>query len=136
MYNTNYWNTGTPNAPILETSQGRLRVPFWEDPKTYIDNSPVWRSMDRKAPILITFGDQDGAVDYHQGIALYNTLRRMGKDCVLLIYHGENHGFSKRPDQLDYGDRLRQFMDVYLKDAKPAPWISQGVPFLKEDEPN
>jgi dipeptidyl aminopeptidase/acylaminoacyl peptidase len=134
MYNTHYWNIGIPNQPLLETGQGRLRVPFWEDPKTYIDNSPVWQSMKRKAPILITVGDQDGAVDYHQGIALYNTLRRMGKDCILLVYYGENHNFTKRPDQLDYGHRLRHFMDVYLKDAKPEPWVSQGIPFLNKDD--
>jgi dipeptidyl aminopeptidase/acylaminoacyl peptidase len=134
MYNTNYWNSGVPNAPILETSQGRLRVPFWEDPKTYIANSPVWQSLKRKSPILITVGDQDGAVDDRQGIALYNTLRRMGKECILLVYYGENHNFTKRADQLDYGQRLRQFMDVYLKDAKPQPWISQGIPFLKKDD--
>jgi dipeptidyl aminopeptidase/acylaminoacyl peptidase len=134
MYNTHYWNVGTPNAPILETSQGRLRVPFWEDPKAYIDNSPVWQSLKRKAPILITVGDQDGAVDFHQGIALYNTLRRMGKDCVLLVYYGENHNFTKRPDQLDYAHRLRHFLDVYLKGAKPEPWVSQGVPFIKKGE--
>lgn len=134
MYNTHYWNTGLPNAPILETSQGRLRVPFWEDPKAYIDNSPVWQSEKRKAPILITVGDQDGAVDYHQGIALYNTLRRMGKNCVLLVYYGENHNFTKRADQLDYGKRLRHFLDVYLQGAKPEPWISQGVPFIRREE--
>jgi dipeptidyl aminopeptidase/acylaminoacyl peptidase len=135
MYNTYYWNTGSSNAPILETSQGRLRVPFWEDPKVYIDNSPVWQSLKRKAPILITVGDQDGAVDYRQGMALYNTLRRMGKDCILLVYYNENHNFTRRADQLDYGQRLRHFMDVYLKDVKPEPWISQGIPFLKKDDP-
>ena len=134
MYNTHYWNVGMPNAPLLETGQGRLRVPFWEDPKVYIDNSPVWQSQKRKAPLLITVGDQDGAVDYHQGIALYNTLRRMGKDCILLVYYGENHNFTKHADQIDYAHRLRQFMDVYLKDAKPEPWISQGVPFVKREE--
>jgi dipeptidyl aminopeptidase/acylaminoacyl peptidase len=134
MYNTYYWNSGSSNAPILETSQGRLRVPFWEDPKAYIDNSPVWQSTKRKAPLLITVGDQDGAVDFHQGIALYSTLRRMGKDCILLVYYGENHNFTKHADQVDYAHRLRHFMDVYLKDAKPEPWISQGIPFIKREE--
>jgi dipeptidyl aminopeptidase/acylaminoacyl peptidase len=134
MYNTHYWNTGIPNAPLLETGQGRLRVPFWEDPKVYIENSPVWQSMKRKAPILITVGDQDGAVDYHQGIALYNTLRRMGKDCVLLVYYGENHNFTKHADQIDYAHRLRHYLDVYLKDVKPEPWIQQGVPFIDREQ--
>lgn len=134
MYNTHYWNMGITNQPLLETGQGRLEVPFWEDPKIYLQNSPVWESQKRKAPILITVGDQDGAVDYHQGIALYNTLRRMGKDAVLLVYYGENHNFTKKADQLDYAHRVRHYLDVYLKGAKPEPWVSEGVPFIKKDD--
>ncbi len=134
MYNTFYWNSGTSNQELLETGQGRLEVPFWDDPKTYMDNSPVWRSKTRIAPILITCGDKDGAVDYHQGMALYQTLRRMGKDCVLLIYADENHNFTKRPDQLDYAHRVRHYLDVYLKGAKPEPWVSDGVSYLKQSE--
>ncbi len=132
MYNTHYWNAGISNQVLLETGQGRLEVPFWEDPKIYIENSAVWQSKKRTTPILIEVGDKDGAVDYHQGIALYNTLRRMGKDCVLLVYANENHGLSVRADQLDYSRRLRHFLDVYLKGAKPETWISEGIPFVKK----
>ena len=131
MYNTHYWNAGITNQVLLETGQGRLEVPFWEDPKVYFDNSAVWQSKKRTAPILVTFGDKDGAVDYHQGIALYNTLRRMGKDCVLLVYANENHGLAIRANQLDYARRVRHYLDVYLKGVKPEPWISEGVPFVK-----
>ena len=132
MYNSFYWNAGITDQPLLETGQGRLRVPFWEDPKTYFDNSPVWQSAKRKAPLLIAQGDADGAVDYHQAQYLYNTLRRMGKNCVLLMYAGENHGLAIRANQLDYAKRLRQWMDVYLKDVKPEPWVSEGVPYMKQ----
>jgi len=109
-----------------------MEVPFWEDPKAYIENSPVWLSAKRTAPILIASGDQDGAVDYHQSLYLYQTLRRMGKPAVLLMYAGENHNFTRRPNQLDYGNRLRHYLDVYLKGVKPEPWVSDGVPLLDQ----
>jgi dienelactone hydrolase len=134
MYNTHYWNAGVTNQVLLETGQGRLAVPFWEQPKTYLENSPVWQAHKLKAPLLLAAGDNDGAVDYRQSIALYNTLRRMGKECVLLIYAGENHNFTKRPNQRDYARRLRHFFDVYLKGAKPEPWVSEGVPLLRQGE--
>jgi len=134
MYNSFYWNSGVSNQQIFETSQARMEVPFWEDPKAYLDNSPVWQSQKRTAPILIAAGDADGAVDWHQAQYLYQTLRRMGKNAVLLVYAGENHNFTRRPDQLDYSRRLRHFLDVYLKGAKPEPWVTDGVPFLKKDD--
>ncbi len=132
MYNSYYWNAGMTDQQLMETSQGRMEVPFWEDPKAYFDNSPVWQSAKRTAPILITFGDQDGAVDWHQGQYLYNTLRRMGKNAVMLVYAGENHGLSKRANQLDYAHRVRHFLDVYLKNAKPEAWVTDDVPLLKQ----
>jgi len=132
MYNSYYWNAGITDQQIFETSQGRMEVPFWEDPKVYFDNSPVWQSKKRTAPILITFGDQDGAVDWHQGQYLYNTLRRMGKTAVMLVYAGENHGLAKRANQLDYAHRVRHYLDVYLKGVKPEPWVTDDVPLLKQ----
>ncbi len=135
MYNTYYWNAGITDQQIFETSQGRMGVPFWEDPKVYFDNSPVWQSQKRVAPILFAFGDQDGAVDWHQGQYLYNTLRRMGKNAVMLVYAGENHGLARRPNQLDYAHKVRHYLDVYLKGAKPEPWVTEDVPYLKQIEP-
>lgn len=134
MYNSFYWNSGVSNQQIFETSQARMEVPFWEDPMAYMENSAVWQSAKRTAPILIAAGDADGAVDWHQAQYLYQTLRRMGKNSVLLVYAGENHNFTRRPDQLDYSRRLRHFLDVYLKGVKPEPWVSEGVPFIKKDD--
>lgn len=134
MYNSFYWNSGVSDQVLIERGQGRMEVPFWEDPKAYMENSPVWQSAKRTAPILIAAGDADGAVDWHQAQYLYQTLRRMGKNAVLLVYAGENHNFTRRPDQLDYAHRLRHFLDVYLKGAKPEPWVTEGVPYLKKDD--
>lgn len=132
MYNSFYWNSGSSDQVIFEISQGRMQVPFWEDPKPYIENSPVWQSAKRTTPILIATGDADGAVDYHQSLYLYQTLRRMGKPAVMLMYAGENHNFTRRPNQLDYATRLRHYLDVYLKGVKPEPWISEGVPLIDQ----
>jgi dipeptidyl aminopeptidase/acylaminoacyl peptidase len=128
MYNSFYWNSGVSDQVLFEISQGRMEVPFWEDPEAYFANSPVWQSKKRTSPLLIMTGDKDGAVDYNQSLYLYQTLRRMGKEAVLLVYAGENHNPTRRPNQLDYATRLRHYLDVYLKGLKPEPWVQEGVP--------
>jgi len=129
MYNSIFWNSGRTDQELFESSQGRFAKPFWEMPDKYFENSAVWRSKERKGPLLIAFGDADGAVDWHQGIYLYNTLRRLGKEMVMLVYPGENHGLVKPGNMRDYAGRLRHFFDVNLKGAKPEPWLSSGVPY-------
>lgn len=134
MYGSIYWNSGTPDQEILETSQGRLEVPYWMDLKAYMANSPLFNADKITAPLLVEEGDNDGAVDWHQSQELYTTMRRMGKQMVLLVYPGENHGLAKKGNQKDYGQRLRHWFDVYLKGEKPEPWVTQGVPYSQKDQ--
>jgi dipeptidyl aminopeptidase/acylaminoacyl peptidase len=82
----------------------------------------------------VAFGDEDGAVDWHQGQELYATMRRMGKNMILLVYPGENHGLARRPNQIDYARRVRHFFDVYLKGVKAEPWVTEGVPHLRRND--
>ena len=57
-----YWNTGGTNARIFQQSQGRMDVPFWRDVDNYVRNSPIHGIDQLSTPLLMTFGDKDGAV--------------------------------------------------------------------------
>jgi dipeptidyl aminopeptidase/acylaminoacyl peptidase len=104
-----------------------MEVPFWEDVESYIRNSPVFHIERMNTPLLVAFGDKDGAVEFNQGVELYNAARRAGKEMVLLVYEGENHSLAQRPNQLDYHRRIMQWFGHYLK-GEPAPqWITDGV---------
>lgn len=131
MYSSIYWNTGSANQPIFESSQGRFTGGYWEILEAYARNSPVYFSRHVKTPLLLLHNDKDGAVDWNQGIEYYNTLRRLQKPVVMLQYKGENHGLRKPANQKDYTVRMKEFFDHHLMD-KPAPdWLRQGVPHLK-----
>jgi dipeptidyl aminopeptidase/acylaminoacyl peptidase len=131
MYSSIYWNTGSANQPIFESSQGRFRGGYWDNTDAYIRNSPVYHATNVQTPLLILCNDKDGAVDHTQGIEYYNTLRRLGKQVVMLEYVGENHGLVKPEDMKDYTMRMKEFFDHFLMD-KPAPaWWTEGVPRLK-----
>jgi dipeptidyl aminopeptidase/acylaminoacyl peptidase len=127
MYLSVFWNTGTTNARIFEISQGRMEVPFWEDLDAYKRNSPVFHIRNMNTPLLVAFGDKDGAVEFNQGVELYNAARRAGKDMVLLVYEGENHSLARRANQLDYHRRIRDWFDHYLRGEPAAAWIADGV---------
>jgi hypothetical protein len=84
-----------------------------------------------------TFGDKDGAVDWHQGIEMYGTMRRMEKPFVMLVYADENHNFTKKENQIDYQKRQREWFDHYLLGKPAEKWITDGVSYvdrMKEKE--
>ena len=129
MSNSIYWNTGTPDSKIFETSQGRFDGPWYERMEDHIRNSPMFNAAKINTPLLVTFGDKDGAVDWHQGIEMYSTMRRMQKPMILLVYADENHGFTKKEDQIDYQRRQKEFFDYYLLGKPGEKWITEGVPY-------
>jgi hypothetical protein len=82
--------------------------------------------------LMIEVGDSDGTVFYHQGVELYNIARRAGKNVVLLIYGGEDHGLRKKPDQIDYQHRILAWFGHFLKDDPAPAWITEGEPYLDQ----
>ena len=134
MYLSFYWNSGGTDARIFEISQGRMQVPWWEDWDAYYNNSPVHHIQNLNTPLLMMFGSEDGAVEFNQGVEFYNAARRAGKDMVLLVYDGENHGLREEPNQKDYRNRIMQWFAHYLK-GEPAPdWITKGLSYIEQQE--
>jgi dipeptidyl aminopeptidase/acylaminoacyl peptidase len=134
MYSSIYWNSGSTNQPIFESSQGRFTGSFVDNPDAYIRNSPVFHANKVTTPLMLLHNEKDGAVDFNQGITYFNTLREQGKDVILLQYVGENHGLQQPKNQKDYTIRMREWFDHYLQ-GKPAPdWMTSGIPRLKMEE--
>ena len=93
------WGSGLARQFQYEQSQSRLGVSMWENLQPYIENSPVFFADRINTPLLLQFGDDDGAVPWYQGIEMYLAMRRLQKDAVFLHYKGEPHHLQKYPKQ-------------------------------------
>ena len=133
MYNINYKQSGNPNGPILEWSQGRMNSSPYHDFDLYVSQSPLHHVANISTPFLILHGTADGAVDWNQGLEYYNAARRMGKNVILLSYPDEPHHLGKEENQKDFQIRMKQYFDHYLKDSPMPDWMADGVPFLQKD---
>ncbi len=129
-----YWNSGQTDAYIFHESQGRMDRPFWRDVDTYIANSPIFSIESLNTPLLVAFGDDDGAVDWQQGVEMYNAARLAQRPFVMLVYPGENHGLAKRPNQIDYHHRVRAWFDTHLMGKEAPAWITDGLPWLEQKD--
>ena len=123
MYSSVYWNTGSSNQPIFESSQGRFTSGYMDNPDPYIRNSPVYHAQNVKTALTILHNDKDGAVDFSQGIEYFNTLRRLQKPVVMLHYKGENHHLAKPENSKDFLIRMKEYYDHHLKGAPAPKWL-------------
>jgi dipeptidyl aminopeptidase/acylaminoacyl peptidase len=133
-YNGIRWGSGLPRQFQYEKTQSRIGAPLWERPMRFIENSPVFFADRISTPLLILHNDQDDAVPWYQGIELYLSLRRNGKEVYLFNYNGEKHGLRKRINQKDYSLRMMQFFDHFLKGAPKPAWMDRGIPYLEREE--
>ena len=122
------WGSGINRQFQYEKSQSRIGATLWQRPDLYIKNSPLFAADKVNTPLLMTHNDADDAVPWYQGIEFFTALRRLGKKVWLLQYNGEAHNLVERRNRKDLSIRLGQFFDYYLKDAKPARWIKEGLP--------
>jgi dienelactone hydrolase len=116
-------------------SQGREGVSPWDKPDMYMFESALTHVPEVTAPFLIMHGASDPTVPFTNGLAMYNALRYNNKKAVLLAYPNEGHGLRGMANRKDLTVRYFEFFDHYLKD-KPAPkWLSEGIAYIKKDEP-
>ena len=134
MFGSIYWNSGSTDASIFISSQGRFTGGPNDVPEAYDRNSPQKFAQNVAVPFMMLHNDRDGAVDFNQGITFYNHLRQMNKDVVLLEYVGENHGLARPANQKDYALRMTEWFDTFLRDQTAPEWLKEGVPRLKMEQ--
>ncbi len=129
------WGSGLPRQFQYEQQQSRIGKSLQEAPALYLANSPVFHITKVKTPLLILHNDQDDAVPWYQGIELFLAMRRHEKEAYYFNYNGALHGLRRRADQKDFGLRMNQFFDHFLKGAPKPEWMEKGIAFNdREDE--
>jgi dipeptidyl aminopeptidase/acylaminoacyl peptidase len=122
------WESGANRQFQYEKTQSRIGATLWQRPDLYIQNSPLFHVPKIKTPLVIMANDADGAVPWYQGIELFTAMRRLNKKVWMLNYNGEAHNLVERKNRKDIQIRQQQYFDWLLKGAKPARWITEGLP--------
>jgi dipeptidyl aminopeptidase/acylaminoacyl peptidase len=134
LYNLIYRWTGLSHQGIWESSQGRMAGDLWTNVDAYMRNSTVFQAPKMNTPLLILQNDEDKAVNWSQGVELFNALRRLRKPVVMLQYEGEGHGLSELANRKDYSYRMLEFFDHFLKGKEEPKWWKEGVKYLDREQ--
>ncbi len=126
------WGSGLNRQFQYEHTQSRIGATLWQRQDLYLKNSPLFSADKVNTPLVMMHNDADGAVPWYQSIEYFTALRRLGKKVWMLQYNAEDHNLVERKNRKDLSIRLGQFFDYYLKDGKPAKWISEGLPAMEK----
>jgi dipeptidyl aminopeptidase/acylaminoacyl peptidase len=133
-YNGIRWGPGIPRQFQYEKDQSRIGANIWQSPALFFENSAVFSLNRVQTPLLILHNDADDAVPWYQGIELFLSMRRLGKEAYLAVYNGEPHGLRKRVNMKDYTVRMQQFFDHKLKGAPMPDWMEHGIPYNEREQ--
>ena len=80
----------------------------------YRSRSPLTFVRQCQTPTLILHGQQDRRAPTDQGRAFYRALQLCGVESELVIYSNEGHGLTRRENQLDAMNRIKDWFDQNL----------------------
>lgn len=93
--------------------------PPWKDPELWIKFSyPFFHADQIKTPTLFMGGEKDFNVPIIGGEQMYQALQNLGVPTELVIYPGQNHGFTRQSFVRDRYERYLAWYDKYLKPEK------------------
>lgn len=119
--------SGLPRYFMYEDTQSRMGATLWDAKEKYKAMSPIVDADKIHTPLLIFHNDNDEAVAYEQGRALYLAMRRLQRPAWMVNYKGEGHFVLKPAAQKDWTIRMMQFFDYYLKGTKEPRWMKEGI---------
>lgn len=112
----------------FEDHQLRIGKSLFEDPSSYIKNSPILQAANVRTPLLAWVGAKDRTIDSYQSIEFYLALRKLKKRHTLLIYPSEDHALLEENNQKDLTMRIKEWFDYYLKNKKRETWMEANNP--------
>ena len=120
---SNAWLWSRPQMGRFFNDQFRFNAPYFEIPQKYEENSPLTFAESINVPFLTMTGDQDSNINWEQSIEMYNALRILNKEHIMLIYPDEGHDLFSQEAQLDATQKYSEWFGYYLKNEKRPQWM-------------
>ncbi|MGQ0647497.1 MAG: prolyl oligopeptidase family serine peptidase [Gemmatimonadaceae bacterium] len=91
------WISFAGNADIPYFGHAWFEKPYWEDPKPWLEQSPLMYVGNVTTPTVIMTGELDLRTPMAQSEEYYSALKMRNVPTALLRFQGEFHGTSSKP---------------------------------------
>lgn len=91
------WISFAGNADVPYFGHAWFEKPYWEDPKPWLEQSPIMYVGNVTTPTVIMTGELDLRTPMAQSEEFYSALKMRGVEAALLRFADEFHGTSSKP---------------------------------------
>ncbi len=104
------WTT----SDVIYHREMMMGKPFWEDPQTWLDQSPLMQAAGFDVPILMSIGVDDYRVPLGNTLAMWSALERMDAPNRLLVWSKSNHWIMHPRDNQRFYREVRAWLERWL----------------------
>ena len=91
----------------------------WDNPKAYLDVSPLMYVRNVKTPIMVIHSEQDLRCPIEQGEEWFTALKKTGKKAIMVRFPNENHELSRSGQPQHRIERLEYILAWFDKFIAP-----------------
>ncbi|MGH9866642.1 MAG: S9 family peptidase [Candidatus Polarisedimenticolia bacterium] len=91
------WISFAGTTDITAWGYYRFRGHFWENPRKWLDHSPLMKVAEVKTPTLLMTGELDLRTPMGQTEEYYQALKTLKVPTAMLRFNGEYHGTGSKP---------------------------------------
>jgi dipeptidyl aminopeptidase/acylaminoacyl peptidase len=94
--------------------------PYWDNPRRWIEQSPLAKGASFKTPMLLSVSDNDFRVPQGNTLTMYAALQRMNVPAKLLVWPDENHWILKGENSRVFYREVRAWLERYVLGGAPG----------------
>lgn len=110
---TSYWGEGFWGYSY---SSGASAGSYpWNNPRLYIEQSPLFKADKINTPLLLLHGSVDTNVPIGESIQMYTALKLLGKPVEFIQVEGENHAIYQYDKRIAWNNAIYAWFAKWLK---------------------
>lgn len=115
FYHDFVWSWNDEQSWRMRNQQFRMAGSFYQDKKSYYDNSALYSTANLSTPLFLWTGKKDYNINWYQSVFMYSAMKELEKEGKLIVFENDDHNLMIKENQLLLSSEIHAWFEKYLK---------------------